>query len=134
MSPMQIESEKPVEQKVYRNRSQRHEHRDITPIDRVKGRCENFVGGISSQTDSIKAKSQSGLVGRFRREATMLVDETDDWFRENDQTNRGWNCEQQNQSNGMSERGAEAGCVADRGAARDQWQSDGRHGHTENTE
>src|SRR3982074_2615754 len=34
----------------------------------------------------------------------------------------------------MSERRAEAGGVADRGAARDQWQGDGRHGHTENTE
>src|SRR6267143_2858208 len=104
MSPMQIESEKPVEQKVYRDRSQRDEHRDVTPIHRVKRRCENFVGGISSQTDRIKAKSQSGLVGRFRREATVLVDETDDWFGENDQTDRGWNCEQQNQANGMSER------------------------------
>src|ERR1700676_2221146 len=94
MSPVQIESEKPVEQKVYGNRGQRHEHRDIAPIERIKCRRENFVRGITGQTDRVKPKSQSGLVGRFRREATMLVDETDDWFGENDQTNRGWNCEQ----------------------------------------
>src|ERR1700730_3642284 len=76
MSPLEIKSEEPIQQKIYGNRSQGHKHRHIAAIKRVKCRRQHLVRRISCEADGVKLKRGRSLSRRFRGEPAMFVNQT----------------------------------------------------------
>jgi hypothetical protein len=94
MSQVKAKREEPIQRKIDGDGGKADEHGQVTFVERVKRRREHFVRGISGETDGIKTKRSRGLNRGFLRESAMLVNQMNDRFRQNDETDRGGNREQ----------------------------------------
>src|SRR5207237_474431 len=83
----------------------------------------HFVRRISGEADGVKAQSSRGLRSRVRSESAMLVDQVNDRFRQDNETDGRRYRQQQDKPDGMGERRTKLARVTNGGTARNQRQT-----------
>ena len=134
MPELEVKGEEPVQAKIHRDGTEADQHRQIPLIERIEGGREDFDGGITDEPDRVKPERFRGVRGRVGGKPAVLINEADDRLRQNHEADGGWNREQHDEPHGVRERAAKFFFVAQRGAARNERERDGRDRDAENAE
>src|SRR5438067_7637564 len=69
----EVKGKEPVETDIHRDGNKTNDHREVAPVDRVKGRREHFHPRITGQSDRVKLEGGRRLARRGRGKAPVLV-------------------------------------------------------------